>query len=460
MNTAVPVCGGGMVPYTSLDNAASTPPLRAVRDAVHEFAEWYSSVHRGAGYKSAVATHAYEEARCIVSAWLGVDTAEQSLIFVKNTTEAINIIANQLARREPRGVITSVMEHHADLLPWRHRCDHLLVDVDGAGRMDMAATEQAFVSNPGRIALLAVSGASNVTGQVNPIHDLAEMAHRHGARILVDAAQLAPHRAIDVLATTDPRHLDFVAISAHKLYAPYGCGALVAPRDFFKSEPQVLGGGAIDLVTREETLWADLPDREEAGSPNVVGAVALACALRQLGVMGMEAIQAHEASLTQCALTGLAGAAGLRIYGSADPGRLGDRLGVIAFNIEGIHHSLVAAALSWEWGIGVRDGCFCAHPYLFHLLGMTKLEITTLRDRVATGGPNRLPGAVRASFAPYNTAADCMRLVEAVSAIAEGGPRADYVQEEDGSYAPAEGWPAVPSMFRTLKAERLGGARR
>ena len=222
-----------------------------------------------------------------------------------------------------------------------------------------------------RVALLTVSGASNVTGFIQPIHRLARKAHAVGARILVDAAQLAPHRRIDVKSEDDPEHLDYVVLSAHKMYAPFGTGALVGRSDtFLQGAPEHQGGGTVEIVTPTDVYWAGLPDREEAGSPNVVGAVAMAVAAQALMDHGMDDIARHERALTAYALDRLQAIPGLTIYGAGVPVGVDDRVGVIAFNLESVPHALVAAILGYEGGIGVRNGCFCAQSYVAHLLGI------------------------------------------------------------------------------------------
>src|SRR5215831_3871788 len=293
----VPVFGGSSVIGINLDNAASTPPLKRVRAAVNTFSDVYSSVHRGTGYKSRVSTEAYEHARELIGRFLGIDEETQVVIFVKGTTDALNRIAAEQARLDARRVLVTEMEHHADLLPWRHRSGHVMVGLTPEGHIDLDAIEGALQAADGEIGLVAVCGASNVTGFVSPIHEAAEIAHRYGARISVDAAQLAPHHRIDARPAGDPGHLDFISLSGHKMYAPYGAGILVAPRDFFAGTPEVLGGGAISIVTWDDTYWADLPDREEAGSPNVVGAVALGVAIETLLGLGFDDMLADEIRL-------------------------------------------------------------------------------------------------------------------------------------------------------------------
>jgi cysteine desulfurase/selenocysteine lyase len=446
----VPVAGGRSVTGINFDNAASTPPLKRVRDAVTSFADVYSSVHRGTGYKSRLATGAYEQARELVADFLGVDQRSQVVIFVKGTTDALNRIAAEQARLDGRQVLVTAMEHHADLLPWRHRSGHVIVGLTPDGHVDLDAIDQALKVGEGRIGLVAICGASNVTGFVTPVHDVAEIAHRHGARISVDAAQLAPHHRIDIRPADDPGHLDFVSFSGHKIYAPYGAGVLVAPRDFFTGAPEVMGGGAISIVTWDDTVWADLPDREEAGSPNVIGAVALGVAIETLVDLGFDAMQQHETELGKKMLERLERIHGVTVLGGAASRPGAHRLGVASFTIDGVHHFLAAAALSHEWGIAVRSGCFCANPYVFHLLHMDKAAVDAVEGEVTSGHRTALPGAVRASLAPYNDEGEIQRFVEAVTKIARGEMSASYVQAEDGTFSPEGGWPPIESPLKTL----------
>jgi Selenocysteine lyase len=446
----VPVLGGGTVTGINFDNAASTPPLKRVRDAVTGFAEVYSSVHRGTGYKSRMATEAYEQARERVAEFLNVDNASQVVIFVKGTTDALNRIAAEQARLDGRQVLVTEMEHHADLLPWRHRSGHLLVGLTPDGHIDLDAIERALQESAGRIGLVAVSGASNVTGFISPIHEVAELAHRYAALVSVDAAQLAPHRRIDVRPASDPGHLDFVSFSGHKMYAPYGAGVLIAPRDFFSGAPEVMGGGAIRIVTWDDTVWADLPDREEAGSPNVIGAVALGVAIETLMDLGFDDMLRHETELGARLLKRLSDIPGVAVLGGIGSRDEPERLGLASFVIDGVHHGLAAAALSHEWGVAVRNGCFCANPYVFHLLNMTKEAVDQVEGEVAADRRTALPGAVRASLAPYNDDAEVDRFANAVRQVASGQLKTRYEQASDGTFAPAGGWPAIPNPLPSL----------
>ena len=446
----VPVYGGATATGINFDNAASTPPLNRVRDMVTTFSDLYSSVHRGTGYKSRLSTEAYEQARELVAKFLGVYETDQVVIFVKGTTDALNRIAAAEARLDGRQVLVTEMEHHADLLPWRHRSGHMMVGLSDEGHIDLEAIEQALKTSDGKISLVAICGASNVTGFVSPIHEVAALAHRYGARVSVDAAQLAPHHRIDVRAANDPGHLDFVSLSGHKMYAPYGAGVLVAPRDFFAGAPEVMGGGAISIVTWDDTVWADLPDREEAGSPNVIGAVALGVAIETLLELGFDEMLDHEVTLGLRLIDGLSEIPGVTVLGGVEPHTSGTRLALASFVVDGLHHGLVAAALSHEWGIAVRHGCFCANPYVFHLLHMSRDDVVAVEGEVTAGRRKALPGAVRASLAPYNTEAEVDRFLEAVRQVARGRIKATYEQAADGTYAPSGGWPRIQTPLHAI----------
>lgn len=438
----VPRLDGTAGRYINFDNAASTPPLRAVDAAVRAFMPWYSSVHRGTGFKSQLATHAYEQARAITMAFVGADPRTHVCIFGKNTTEAINKLARRYPFAEGRDlVLVSKMEHHSNDLPYRAAARVVHVAVKPTGELDEEDFDRQLAAYGRRVALVSISGASNVTGFINPTHRLAEKAHAAGAQILVDCAQLAPHRAVVMGDLDDPAHFDYVAISAHKLYAPYGTGALIGRRDTFeRGDPDVQGGGTVEIVTEDSVEWSAPPDRDEAGSPNVVGAVALAAAIKQLQAVGMAAVAGHEAELTAHTLERLSRLKGVEVLGDPDPARASERLGVIPFNLAGVPHFLTAAVLGYEFGIGVRNGCFCAHPYILHLLRLTPDETDRVRAEMLAHDRSEMPGLVRASFGLYNTLEEVDEFVAALEQILRGEYHGRYHQNRaSGDYVP-DGW--------------------
>lgn len=422
----VPCVDGVDRVYLGLDAGASTPALEAVGRRVQEFLPWYSSVHRGAGAKSQVATAAYEDARDAMLRFVGRDPhGDDVAVLCRNTTEAINILAHRLRLGPGDTIVTTVAEHHANLLPWQRLAHERgvtvsYVECDASGEF-LAADVAAAIEAAERPRLLAVTGATNVTGWLPPLDPIVEHAHRHGAQVLVDAAQLAPHRPIR--PGSGAGDADFLVWSGHKMYAPFGTGVLVGPRaTFADGAPLLVGGGAVNLVDLDEVLWTDAPEREEAGSPNVLGAVALHAAVDEFETIGWDRIVQHELEAARRLRGGLAAIAGVHVLGGAPAPDDDHYLAVGTFTLDGMPHSLVAARLSAEYGIGVRHGCFCAHPYLVRLLGLSAAETARYRHDIVVGDRRNIPGAVRASCSISTTPADVDRFLAAVTDLAAGTP--------------------------------------
>jgi cysteine desulfurase / selenocysteine lyase len=443
----VPVLDGTFRRYVNLDNAASAPPFVAAQDAMNRFAPWYASVHRGTGFKSQLSTHVFEAARAAVARFVGADTESHVVVFVKNTTEALNKLSHVLGA-DGTLVYTTIMEHHANMLPWRVWAGGgvRFVATDAEGSLDLDDLERQLAAAPtDRPRLVAVAGAYNVTGYMPPIHAIARLAHRHGARLLVDGAQLVPHQPVNMRGSGSDDGIDFLVFSAHKLYAPYGAGVLVGPRAAFHGLPDQLGGGIVDLVTLENVVWTEVPEREEAGSPNVIGVVALYAAVEKLTELGMANVARHEQALTGYALERLGEVSGLRVLG---PQTTDARVGVMSFVLPAVSHMLVAAILSYEYGIGVRAGCFCAHPAMAHLLGVSPEGIASLERQILQHEKFGLPGATRASLALYNSADDVDDLVEALTSIAAGHYGGKYRHDRATNEYTPEGWrPEFDTFF-------------
>ena len=468
----VPCLDGTHRRYISLDAAASTAALPAVADRVNDFLPWYSSVHRGAGWKSQLATAEYEDARDAALAFAGrggptsasasahasahANTTHSTdvAIICRNTTEAINHLAYRLRLAPDDVVVTTVVEHHANLLPWARLSERRYVECgpdgtftadDVIAALDGPPTNGAAANKP---KLLAITGASNVTGWIPPLDAIIDAAHDRGIPVLVDAAQLAPHRPL-------PRAADFVAWSGHKMYAPFGAGVLIGPRDAFtEGDPFLAGGGAVDLVDLDEVVWTDPPEREEAGSPNVIGAVALHAAINELAAIGWDRIIEHDQAMARRLRNGLSRIDGVRVLGAPTYD-----LPVATFVLDDVPHALVAARLSAEHGIGVRHGCFCAHPYLTRLLDLNDDEVGAYRSAVLKGDRRTIPGAVRASAGLSTTEQDIDALLEAVADIAGGAPTpVPYVQDEHtGDFWPQTTDPAWSSAARRLGASCARG---
>jgi selenocysteine lyase/cysteine desulfurase len=288
------------------------------------------------------------------------------------------------------------------------------------GALDYADLERRLARE--RVKLVAVTGASNVTGYIVDIHRIARLAHAHGARILVDAAQLLAHAKIDVRDEADPEHIDFLAAAGHKAYAPFGSSFLHAPRDLCDAAPPYIpAGGTVVWVTEDDVIFHRSPERHEGGTPNIAGAIALGVSLRYLSSIGMAAIREHEQALTAHAMRGLASIPGVRLLGHPDPAL---RLGVLSMTIEDVPHELAATILNQEAAIAVRNGCFCAHPYLHRLLGL--IDTSELRRQLEAGQEVALPGAVRPTIGLFNTEEEVDRLIAMIRRISERKWKGDY----------------------------------
>jgi cysteine desulfurase/selenocysteine lyase len=449
INAEVPLVGGKHVTYVNFDNAASTPTFRPIADKVDEFLNWYSNVHRGTGFKSQLSSWVFEQARERIAHFVRADLDRHVVIFTKNTTEAINKLAYRLDFEPDAVVLTSLMEHHSNELPWRRVARVVHIELDEDGRLSLDDFQSKLDLWGDKIRLVAITGASNVTGYINDLGAFARGAHSVGAQILVDAAQLAPHRPVRMRAADDPEHLDYLVFSAHKMYAPYGVGILVANREVFEhGDPDTVGGGTVDIVNLEEAYWTELPDKEEAGTPDIVGVVALAKAIDLFEETGWDYIIQHEAELTAYALRRLAKIPKVTVYGDRNPETAASRLGVISIAVEGAPHSLVAAVLNYEYGIGVRSGCFCAHVYVKCLLHVPDDEARKMEQEILARDRSHLPGTIRVSFGLYNSTDEIDRLVDALTNIAAGKIDGDYVlNKERGEYVPRGYNPEFASYF-------------
>jgi len=411
----VPLADGTIVPFANFDHAATTPCLETVARAVNEFLPWYASAHRGAGTLSNMCTARYEEARQTVRQFLGC-RQDDSVIFVRNTTDAFNLLARAVPADAT--VITFAGEHHANLLPWRaanllpmrSRVDDLLADL-----------EQALRGRATGEVLVTVSAAINVTGELLPLAEIVALTREHDARIAVDAAQLVAHRPLDVAALD----LDYVAFSGHKMYAPFGVGVLAGRSDWLDAaEPYLAGGGATLHVSdnRTDVVWATGEARHEAGTPNVVGAVAVAAACNALQP-AWDSLVPYEAALQERLRSGLAEVPEFRELSLFEPAS--PRIGIVTFTLDEVDSGLLATALSIEYGVGVREGRFCAHPLTRHLLHHA--DQASEDDGLS---------AVRVSLGLGIALQHVDRLVDAIHTISEIGPQLLYDRHPDGTWRP------------------------
>ncbi|MGJ0155541.1 aminotransferase class V-fold PLP-dependent enzyme [Streptomyces sp. CH8.1] len=436
-DVTVPLVTGGEVTYAALDYAASAPALQRVWDDVAAYAPYYGSVHRGAGYLSQLSTDLFEQSRVTVAEFLDCRPADQ-VVFTRSTTDSLNLLAAVL----PAGcqVFVFETEHHASLLPWTN-AQVTYLDAPRTPGEAVAILERALADRTASIeegygpALVCVTGASNVTGELWPVKELAAAAHAHGARIVLDAAQLAPHHPVSVRDLD----VDWVAFSGHKLYAPFGSGVLAGRADWLQeADPYLAGGGASRKVSRREdggvdVEWHTTAARHEAGSPNVIGVYSIASACRALTEAGFENLVAREQRLVARVRDGLAEIPAVRVlslFGDDAP-----RVGVISFVVDGWNSSHFAAALSAEYGIGVRDGLFCAHPLVRTLLGSEP------QAQGECGAPEAAPGerslnAIRVSFGAGTPDEHVDRFLDAVRELVADGAKWQY-RTEEGRCVPA-----------------------
>jgi selenocysteine lyase/cysteine desulfurase len=429
LDTEYPLADGSTARRTYLDSAASNLRCTVVDDIVEQALRHYANTHSKLHYGAHITTHLYHQAHEIVEDFVGATDDYTSIFTGSGVTGGLNRMARVLAESRQQAasardvVITTMMEHHANDLPHRKHARKVVhvpleKDPDGqAGRVDMAALRAAIQKHADRLNYVAVTAASNVTGIVNPVHEIARLAHEVGALCVVDAAQSAAHMPFSVQGREPDEAIDVLCMSGHKIYAPGSPGVLVARKALFEGlEPQEVGGGIVDRVETDRYEIKDgLPEREEAGTPNLPGAFRLAATLYLMGRIGMDVIEEDERVLTQYALEQFAAIDDLTMYGSHRL-EVADRIGVVTFNIDGLPHGLVSAALNDYFGIAMRNECFCAQPFVRELLGRAGNAASNSDEEC---GPDTQPGMVRASFGLYNTEADVDRAVAALTDIAE-----------------------------------------
>ena len=379
-----------------LDNAATAQRPQCVLDAMRRFyCEQNANPLRGLYPLSIAATDAYENAREAVRRFLNAKSATE-IVFTRNTTEGLNLAAYSYGLSHIKAgdeVVVSILEHHSDLLPWQMVCRQTgaalkFLDCEPDGSLDLNKAE-ALITD--RTKLVAVTHVSNVVGRVNPIRQLADIAHRHGAVIVVDGAQSTPHIPVDVQALD----ADFLAFSGHKVYGPMGIGVLYGKRALLEEMPPFLTGGEmIESVTREGAVFAELPHKFEAGTVNAAGAAGLRAAIEYVESVGFDAMHRQELALTQRTLAGMADMPHIHVLGSD---RAEEHNGIVTFTVEGVHPHDVSEILACD-GVDVRAGHHCAQPLLQHL---------------------GYSATVRASFAFYNTEEEVDRLLQSLSTIRE-----------------------------------------
>ena len=376
-------------PLVYLDNAATTQKPKVVLEAVNRYyQEDNANVHRGVHTLAERATASYEGARETVRRFINASSTKE-VLFTRGTTTGLNWIGRfaEEILEEGDEVLISIMEHHSNILPWQEACRKtgakLVYVYLKDGGLDLEDFRKKLTN---RTKFVSIAHASNVLGVINPIQELAQLAHEKGSIVVVDGAQSVPHMKIDV-QTLDA---DFFVFSGHKMAGPTGIGVLYGKEQYLNQmSPVEFGGEMIDFVYEQSATWKELPWKFEAGTPNMAGAIGLAAAIDYLEAIGMDAIERHEQDLIAYVFPKLQAIEGLKIYGSQD---LAKRSGVISFNLGDLHPHDLATALDYE-GVAVRAGHHCAQPLIQYL---------------------EVPATARASFYLYNTKEDCDKLVEAL----------------------------------------------
>lgn len=319
VDLTIKLADGAYVTPICFDNGATTPPLKCVDKEIFKHMQMYGSIGRGKGPKSEYSTRVYEKCRDYVKEFFNLANDDNyTVIFTKNTTEGMNLLANTLLNSKYDKVITTRMEHHANDLPWRYNSNLIYIEVDEEGKLKVEDIEKELINNNGEVKLVTVTGASNVTGYVNPINEIAKIAHKYGAKIVVDAAQLAAHRDINMKGTGNDDAIDYLALSGHKMYAPYGSGLVIGLKEGLENkEPFLKGGGAVDLVFDYDIYWSDLPSKFEAGTPNYLGVIALYTAMNKLKEIGLENVKQHEDILKNRLIKGLEDIDRVVLYGDS-----------------------------------------------------------------------------------------------------------------------------------------------
>lgn len=460
LNTLYTRADGKKTKRIYLDSTASTLMMGAAYNAIESFYEHYANTHSLLHFSAKIATQNYYWAHDRILSFLKTDAEKYACFFTgSGTTAGINRMARVFRDFQPDRdvVLVSLMEHHSNDLPHRKHAGKVvhipLDDHEGQpGCINMEILKEKLEQYKDRINYIAMTGVSNVTGIINPIYDIAELAHQYGALILVDGAQMAAHIPVQISGHSNPlRNIDAFVFSGHKTYVPGSPGVVICRKDILLSmEPEEVGGGMVDQVHVDRYTISDkFPDREEAGTPNIPGAIGLAAAIDVLDKIGMEFIYEEETALINNALEQIKQIENVIIYGTTNC-KTCPRAASISFNIRGLDHGLVAAILNDYHNIAVRNACFCAHPYVKEMIIEEVLGSEIDLNEVDFNDELKIKaGMVRASFGIYSTQDDVAALVTALKDIVDR--RAEYSQlyflDKAGNYCHKTFKPAEDDLF-------------
>ena len=439
---------GDLTKRIYLDSTASSLMFRPAAKITAEFMSHYSNTHSRLHHSANISSAEYEWAHERVLSFVGADPEIYTCFFTgAGTTSGINRMARVLRDINPNRdtAIVSIMEHHSNDLPHRKHMRRVIhVPVEGLDDNKMCISlpklEEALQANQDKISYVSITAVSNVTGIINPIHDIARMAHKYGALLMVDGAQSVAHLPTQMFFPDDPDAcIDALVFSGHKTYTPGSPGVVIARKDHLLAiEPEEVGGGMVDRVLEDRYLVKDtFPDREEAGTPNIPGAIALAATIEILDRIGMEVLAEVEDEVLVEAINGMAAIPEMIVYGGTDLDAC-PRAASISFNIRGMDHGLVAAVLNDYFNIAVRNQCFCAHPYVKEMMA-DDLEVEFGIIDFGNMSPEfmRKAGMVRASFGLYSTSKDVDALITALKDIVANsdGYASEYEINAENDYA-------------------------
>jgi cysteine desulfurase / selenocysteine lyase len=433
---------GDIVEFRNLDNAASTPPFKIVAKALNDFLPYYSGVHRGSGFNSQLSTAIFDQCIEIIMDFVGANNKNYVCLLGKNASECLNKLAYYCKGESKKKIVISVQEHHSNLIPWMP-FDPEYVKIDNNGALDLIDLENKLVNQD--VLMVSLTGASNVTGIINNIDKISRLVHRYGAMLSIDGAQLVPHQPVDI----QRMGIDFLTFSAHKMYAPYGVGILIGWKSFFEGkEPILKGGGEVELVTMKEVYWKESPDKDNEGSPNVMGVLALAKSIMVLKKITMSRVAEHEDNIIRYCLSKLKEIPEVNImtYLSSEI----RNIGIVSFQVRRMHHCLVSAILNYEFGIGCRSGCFCASLLVGSLLGVNEMCVRRNIENLEKYGDKRnFSGMIRFSIGLGVTKKDIDYAIYALKKIINQEYELEYDQvacgeyipvKKDGSYFDIKGW--------------------
>lgn len=406
-----------------LNNAATTPPFEDTLKAVIEFLRTYGAFHRGAGPHANLTYEKTHSAIQIIRNFIHAEP-EDGIIFTQNTSAAINLFARMLRLEKNDVVITTSIEHTSNNLPWHFNTAARVVEINAFedGSLDYDDLEKKAKKYCGRLRLISITGAANQTGYIPNIRKVADLAHRCEALLFVDAAQLAPHRPIDMKKDG----IDALAFSAHKIYAPFGIGVLALPEKLLDSIPVDPGGGSIDMISEKDVLWAPPRERHQTGTWNVTGIVALGASCKAILDAGWNKILKHEEDLVKYMVKRLGEIPGITMYVPAAKYIAEKRIGTFPLNLHGYHHSLLSAILENEYGIETRAGTICNHRLVRRWFKIDDKAQKKIEKKIANGDRLASYGIVRASLAIHNTREDIDKFITALKLIATKGPRLKY----------------------------------